>query len=132
VKYGDKRRTPRPAAHTARSNDSLSQETADIEETLPVFAFEGGSILDHYVAVWYLQTQAMRALLGYDASNGWTIIERVTSGEPFEHGEASLRTWMDDHASKAEYVEHGGDPQASPFTFATNVEGAPEFLTDDR
>jgi hypothetical protein len=117
---------------TQREVMNLSQEATDIEEALAVFAFEGGSLLDHYVAVFYLQTQSTRALCGYDAADGWTIIERVTSGEPFEHGEASLRTWMDDHASKAWYVEQGGAPQASPFTFATNVDGAPEFLTDDR
>jgi hypothetical protein len=117
---------------TQRDVTTLSQEAADIEETLAVFAFEGGSVLDHYVAVFYLQMPSTRALRGYDAAAGWTSIERVTSGEPFEHDEASVRAWMDDHASKAGYVEQGGAPQAVPFTFATNVDGAPEFLTDDR
>lgn len=110
----------------------LSQGTEAIEEALAVFALEGDSVLDHYVAVFYLQTRSTRALLGYDASDGWTIIERVKSSDQFEHDEASLRAWMDEHESKAWYVEQGGNPQASPFTFATNVEGAPEFLKDER
>jgi hypothetical protein len=117
---------------TQREVTTLSQEAEKIEEALAVFAFDGGSVLDHYVAMFYLQTQSRRALCGYDAADGWMIIERVKSGEPFEHGEASLRVWMDNHESKAWYVEQGGDPQASPFTFVTNVDGAPEFLTDDR
>lgn len=117
---------------TQQEVTTLSQETEDIEEALAVFAFEGGSMLEHYVAVFYLQTHSTRALLGYDSSDGWTIIERVTRSEQFEHGEASLRAWTADHESKAWYVEQGGDSQASPFTFATNVDSAPEFLTDDR
>lgn len=110
----------------------LSQKSEEIEEALAVFAYEGGSVLNHYVAVFYLQTRSTRALLGYAASDGWTIIERVNQGETFEHDEASLRTWMEDHESKTWYAAQGGNPQASPFTFATNVEGAPEFLKDDR
>lgn len=110
----------------------LSQRSEEIEEALAVFAYEGGSVLNHYVAVFYLQTRSTRALLGYDASDGWTIIERVNTGETFEHDEASLRTWIEEHESKAWYVAQGGDPQASPFTFETNVEGAPAFLKDDR
>jgi hypothetical protein len=117
---------------TQREVMTLSQEAADIEEVLAVFAFDGGSVLEHYVAVFYLQTQSRRALCGYDAAAGWMIIERVPSGDQFEHGETSLRAWMDDHESKTWYVEQGGPSHASPFTFATNVDGAPAFLTDDR
>ena len=117
---------------TQQDLTTLAQQAAAIEEALAVFAFEGGSMLDHYVAVFYLQTQSTRALLGYDAADGWTLIERVERGEQFEHGEASLRAWMDESESKAGYVAQGEDPHASPFTFATNVDGAPEFLTDDR
>lgn len=110
----------------------LSQKSDEIEEALSVFAFEGGSVLRHYVSVFYLQTRSTRALLGYDASDGWTIIERVTKGEQFDHGETSLRTWMDEHESKAWYVAQGGDQHVAPFTFATNVESAPGFLKEGR
>lgn len=47
----------------------LAQKSEEIGEALSVFAFEGGSVLHHYVAVFYLQTRSTRALLGYDASD---------------------------------------------------------------
>lgn len=108
---------------------SLSQEESDIEEMLAVFAFEGGSMLKHYVAVLYLQTDSKRVLLGYDGNDGWMIIESIASDSQFEHDEASLRAWMDDHESKTWYVDKGGPSHASPFTFETNIANAPEFLT---